>query len=134
MDNFTDQYTAFTSAVGWCDVSDRTQIELTGDDRATFLHNFTTNDIRGLKPGAGCEAFALDTRGHVLGHVFVFCTPDSLVLDTVPGQAETLCRHLDRYLIRERVEIHDRSLVWGELALAGADAGQLLHDLSGATV
>ncbi len=134
MNDFDAQYAAFMSAVGWCDCNDRTQIELIFDDRATFLHNFTTNDIRGLKPGEGCEAFMLDARGHVLGHLLVFCTPHSLVIDTVPGQAETLCRHLDRYLIRERVEIHDRSETWGELALAGAEAGQLLHGLTGATL
>jgi folate-binding protein YgfZ len=134
MPDFDTQYAAFTSAAGWCDCNERTQIELIGDDRATFLHNFTTNDIRGLKPGGGCEAFALDARGHVLGHLLVFCTQHSLVIDTVPGQAETLCRHLDRYLIRERVEIHDRGEAWGELALAGAEAGQLLHELTGAVL
>jgi tRNA-modifying protein YgfZ len=120
------EYAALTSGTGLVDLSDRTQIELTGDDRATFLHNFTTNDIRGLQPGQGCEAFALDARGHVLGHLLVFCTPHSLVVDTVPDQSDKLIQHLDRYLIREQVEIHDRTHEWGELLLGGAEAGELL--------
>ena len=72
---FASEYTALTEGVGMVDWNGRTQLEVTGEDRATFLHNFTTNDIRKLQPGHGCEAFILDARGHVLGHVFVFCTP-----------------------------------------------------------
>jgi folate-binding protein YgfZ len=128
--DFAAEYAALTSGVGMVDFHDRTQIELTGDDRAAFLHNFTTNDIRGLEPGQGCEAFTLDIRGHIVGHLLVFCTPHSLVLDTVPGQGEKLVRHFDRYLIRERVEIHDRTEDWSELLLAGAEAEQLLHELT----
>ncbi len=123
------EYAALTTGVGIVDFHDRTQIELTGADRAIFLHNFTTNEIQSLKPGQGCEAFVLDVRGHTIGHVVVFCTPDSLVLDTVPGQAEKLTQHLDRYLIREQVEIYDRSDDWSELLLAGGEAEQLLHQL-----
>ena len=121
MPTISAEYAALTSGVGMVDFHDRTQIELTGDDRAVFLHNFTTNDIRGLQPGQGCEGFTLDVRGHIVGHLLVFCTPHSLVLDTVPGQAEKLVRHFDRYLIRERVEFHDRTDDWSELLLAGAE-------------
>jgi tRNA-modifying protein YgfZ len=124
------EYAALTSGVGMVDFHDRTQIELTGDDRAAFLHSFTTNDIRGLQPGQGCEAFTLDVRGHIVGQLLIFCTPHSLVLDTVPGQGEKLVRHFDRYLIRERVEIHDRTEDWSELLLAGVEAEQLLHELA----
>jgi folate-binding protein YgfZ len=125
--DFTPEYAALTTGVGIVDFHDRTQIELTGIDRAAFLHNFTTNDIRNLKPGQGCETFLLDVRGHTVGHVLVFCTPDSLVLDTVPGQAERLTNHLNRYLIRDKVEIFDRSEDWSELLIAGAGTEVLLQ-------
>ncbi len=127
--SFDLEYAALTDGMGLVDLSDRTQIELTGEDRATFLHNFTTNDIRGLKSGHGCEAFVLDARGHVFGHLLVFCTPHSLVLDTAPGQSEKLVAHFNRYIIRERVEVGDRSEVWGELLLAGGEIESLLVEL-----
>jgi tRNA-modifying protein YgfZ len=129
MDLLASEYVALTVGLGMVDFTGRTQLELTGEDRATFLHNFTTNDIRELQPGRGCEAFVLDARGHILGHVLVFCTPHSLVLDTVPGQAEKLASHLNRYIIRERVEITDRSEEWGELLLAGAEIVPLLAEM-----
>lgn len=129
MSEVADEYATLTTGVGFVDLSDRTQLELSGDDRATFLHNFSTNDIRGLSPGQGCEAFVLDVRGHTIGHLFVFCTPNSLVLDAVPAQGERLARHFDRYLIREHVEIYDRTADWGELLLAGQEAESLLAQL-----
>lgn len=103
---------------------DRTQVALRGADRASFLHNLCTNDIKGLRPGDGCEAFLLNAQGKTLGHCYVLAEDDQLVLDTAPGQSEFLCRHLDRYLIREKVEIvplpeqHDLLLAGARLASA----------------
>ncbi len=107
------------------DVSDRTQIELTGADRAKFLHGFCTNDIKLLTPGQGCEAFLTNIKGRVVGHVFVFATQTSLWLDTVAGQGESIIPHLDRYLIREDVQFVSRT-DRGELFLTGPHAAQLL--------
>lgn len=126
------EHQALTRGAGLVDLTERTRIELTGDDRASFLHNLSTNDIKGLAAGSGCEAFLLNARGHVLGHVFVICRPQSLVIETVPGQQESLLAHLDRYLIREKVELHPRTADWGELLLAGPRAAELLSSLLGA--
>lgn len=68
----------------------RTQIELTGADRARFLHNLCTNDILRLHPGSGCEAFLTTAQGKTVGLVSVFCAADSLIMETVAGQAELL--------------------------------------------
>jgi len=123
-----EQYAALTRGAGLVDFSERTQLELTGDDRAAFLHNLSTNEIRKLSPGEGCEAFLLNVQGKIIGHGLVFCG-DSLVLETVPGEAEKLLAHLDRYLIRERVTLLNRSADWAELLLAGAEAAALLQAL-----
>lgn len=126
------EHHALTRGAGLVDLTERTRIELTGDDRASFLHNLSTNDIKGLAAGLGCEAFLLNARGHVLGHVFVICRPQSLVVETVPDQEESLLAHLDRYLIREKVALHPRTDDWGELLLAGPRAADLLSSLLGA--
>ncbi len=130
--NFGDRLTehrALAGAVGVADFSRRTQIELTGDDRTSFLHNMCSNEIRKLPEGSGCEALLLDAHGKVLAHVFVFCRADSLVLETVGGQAERILKHLDRYLIREKVELHDRTTDWAELLVAGEDSARLLSQV-----
>lgn len=127
--DFGAGYEALTQGVGIVDFGSRTQIEVTGKDRATFLNNFCTNSVRGLSPGEGCEAFVLNAKGHILGHVFVFAGDQSHVLETVPGQAEGLISHLDRYLIREDVQLIDRSGEWAECLIAGRKVGGLLASL-----
>ncbi len=121
-------YQALSTAVGVARLQ-RTQIEIQGADRVTFLHNMCTNDIKRLQDGDGCEAFITNVQGKILGHVFVFATQHALWLDTVAEQAETLINHLDRYIIREAVELHDRSSSHGELLLAGPAAGELAMSL-----
>ncbi len=123
-------YIALTESAGVVDLSNRTQLELTGEDRATFLHNFCTNAVRPLKSGSGCEAFITDARGHTIGHALIFCGEKSLIIESVAGQAERLINHLSRYIIRERVEIVDRSAEWGELLVAGPKAAALLESLA----
>ncbi len=125
------QHTALTRGCGVIDVSDRSLIELTGKDRQSFLHNMCTNDIKRLTPGDGCEALFTNPQGKVLGHVFVFCQADSLVIDTVPGQSSALLAHLDRYLIREDVQLHDRSDQWSELLVSGTESPRVLESLMG---
>jgi folate-binding protein YgfZ len=128
--NVSPGYRGLVESVGVVDLTGRTQLELTGDDRASFLHNFCTNAVRDLPAGRGAEAFVLDAKGHVIGHVLAFCAPHSIILDTTPGQGERLSQHLDRYIIREKVEIRDRTAEWGELLVAGPQAAALLESLA----
>lgn len=107
----------------------RSHIELTGKDRATFLHNFCTNDIKGLGVGRSCEAFVCNVKGRVLGHVMVSALEHSLWLDTVAGAAPALIAHLDRYLIREDVQLHDRTAETAVLHLVGPGAVSALASI-----
>ena len=123
------QYRAVREQAAIARLPARTLIDVRGDDRSTFLHNLCTNDISALKKGQGCEAFFTNVQGKILGHVFVFCQDESLVIETVPGQADELLAHLDRYLIREDVVLTDRSTEWAQVLLAGPDSRQVLDRL-----
>jgi folate-binding protein YgfZ len=97
------------------------RLVLTGSDRVKFLHGFCTADIKRMLPGELREAFVLNTKGKLVGHVQVLCGPDGLELVTWPGQATVLREHLDRYLIREKVEFpvcatETALFAWGESA------------------
>jgi folate-binding protein YgfZ len=124
------EYEALATAAGLVDLSERTRIELTGEDRAKFLHNLCTNEVRKLPPGAGSEAFLCDARGHVLFHVFIICRPESLIVETMPGEGARLLAHLDRYLIREQVALVDRSPETCELLIAGPFAAATIGKLA----
>lgn len=124
--NVTAECLALAEGAAVVDLSGRTQIEIRGDDRVVFLHNMCTNDIRKLPDGGGCEAMLLSAKGHTLAHVFIFRGEDSIIVDTVPGQGPLLMAHLDRYIIREKVELVDRSDDWLELLVAGPASPALL--------
>src|SRR5262245_23136409 len=124
------EYDALTRGCGMAPWLDRTQIEFTGTDRASFLHNLCTNNVRDLQPGQGCEAFITNVHGKTIGHGYVLCGAESLVLDTVPGQAGKLLPHFEKYHIREQVVFRDRTPAWRELLLAGEGASDLLARLT----
>lgn len=120
--------TARTGAVLF-DLSNRTKIELRGKDRASFLHNFCTQDINRLQVGQGCEALILNVQARVLGYVRIFARENSLWLDSEPGFGPKLIQHLDRYLITEQVELSDCTQEFTQFHVAGPDA---VHAMPGA--
>lgn len=125
------QYDALTKDAAVVDLGHRTQIEVGGDDRSSFLHNLCTNEIRKLSVGSGCEMFLTSVQGKTLAHGFIFATREALVIETVSGEAETILKHLDHYLVCERVTLVDRSQEWSELLLAGPGSQRLLLGLCG---
>jgi folate-binding protein YgfZ len=120
--DWTAEYAALKRAAGLVWLGHSTQIEITGADRAAFLNRLCTNKLDGLRPGEGRETFLTDPKGHLLAHVTVFARSGSVVLRTVPGEAEKIMAHLDFYVIRDDVQLHDRSVEWSELLLAGPSA------------
>jgi len=120
------EYQALTQGAGLVDTAECTQIEFLGEDRASFLHNLCTNEVRKLPENGGCEAFITNVQGKTLGHVFIFRSDDLHVVQTVPGQGDLLRQHFEKYLIRERVEIKDRSTGWGQWLLLGKQAEDVL--------
>jgi folate-binding protein YgfZ len=125
------EYESLTRGAGFVDVSDRTKLELRGADRVKFLNSFCTNDIKRLQPGESCEAFVCNVKGHVLAHINVLSRDAALWIDTVPGQGEKLAAHLDRYLIREDVQIVDRTAEFAAFVMAGGQAGKRAGEQAG---
>ena len=50
---------AVVELTGWSSIS------VSGTDRQSFLHNFCTNDVKRLVPGASCEAFFTNVKGKI---------------------------------------------------------------------
>jgi folate-binding protein YgfZ len=121
------EHQALTKGAGVCDLGARTLIELTGRDRASLLHSLCTNDIQSLAPGAICEAFLTTPQGRTAAYLYVYCHPESLVLDTSAGQATNIVGSLERYIVREDVQVHDRSHTWGTILVSGQEAKTCLR-------
>lgn len=122
---------AVHSACVFFDCGDRGKIEADGSEAAVFLHNLSTNDIKGLAPGTGCEAFFCTATAKLLAHGWVWREPpegkrDRFWLDLAPGLGEKMYGHLDRYLISEDVTLTDQTALLGQLHLVGPRAADVL--------
>lgn len=124
------QYDALTQGCGFAALP-RTLLEARGKDRISFLNSFCTNDVKGLAAGQGCEAFVTSHQGKVLGHVFVHCESERLIIDTVSQQAQTLTGHFDRFVISEDIQFRDLSSDIGTLIVAGPKSADVLQRLVG---
>src|SRR2546430_17667120 len=116
------EYRAARDAVGVVDRSDLGVVEVTGRDRAKFLHALLSNDIKALAPGRGCAATLLDIHGKVQVLLLVWVLDDRILLVTPPGMAAETLEALDKYLFSEKVVLRDASGDWARVLLAGPHA------------
>jgi len=123
-------YEALTTRCGVGILSGLSMVTLTGLERQSFLHNMCTNDIRSLGTGSGCEAFLTDVKGKIVAHLVALVSESELRLLSVPTQAERIISHLDRYIIREDVQLCDASGAWTWLVCAGAKAEETLSEVT----
>jgi folate-binding protein YgfZ len=128
------EYQALVEGAGLVDFRQRMRIAVGGADRVKFLNGFCTSDVKRLSVGEGCEAFITSAQGKTIGHVQIYCEHDALLVETVSGQAKRLIAHLDRYVIREDVVLHDRSTERAAVLLAGRHAGDVLQQLGVAEI
>jgi folate-binding protein YgfZ len=107
--SFETQYDELRRGRAVVPLNDFSSVTLRGADRQRFLHNFCTNDVARLTPGGSCEAFFTDVKGKILGHGLVTCRDSELVIVGAPRQAPMLVDHLERYVLRDDVELRDTS-------------------------
>ncbi|MBI4246587.1 MAG: aminomethyl transferase family protein [Candidatus Rokubacteria bacterium] len=128
------EYAAGRRAVGLLDRSDCGLIEVTGRDRAAFLHAMLSNDVKALGPGQGCATGFLDIHGKVQGLLVVWALDDRLLVLTPPSQAEKTVQDLDRYLFSEKAVFRNASGERALFMLAGPGAPALAARVTGVAV
>ncbi|RUL88275.1 CAF17-like 4Fe-4S cluster assembly/insertion protein YgfZ [Tautonia sociabilis] len=111
----------------------RARIRVVGPDRAKFLHNLTTNDVKARAPGSGCEAFVTSPQGRTLGLVTLVIREDAILLRTEEESLGAVVPHLRKYGVLEEVELEDETAETFEFHLAGPRAGELLGAVGVAT-
>lgn len=118
------------------DTSAAGKLRLTGPDAPMFVSNLSTNDIKAIPLGGGCETYFCDHRAKALFQAWVYHTllpnkDHALWVETTPGRNELLFKHLDRYLISEQVELEDVTAACAQFHLAGTAAHGVLEKLAG---
>jgi tRNA-modifying protein YgfZ len=117
--------------LGLADRSDRVRIEVAGPDRAKFLHNLTTNEVKRLPAGKGCEAFVTNLQGKTIAYVIMLAEDDRILLRSDAGGAALALPHLRKYGVFDDVTIEDASESTFEFHLAGLRAAELVGEVGG---
>ncbi len=100
-DPFAEQR-ALVHAAGQVDRSNRGILRITGEDRLSWLHSLTTQDLEHLPPGVTTEALVLSPQGHIEHHLTLTDDGTALWAHVEPGTAESLLAFLQsmRFLLR----------------------------------
>ncbi len=98
------------------DRSNRGVIQVSGEDRLSWLHSLTTQHLTELPPGQASDALVLSPHGHVEHALYLVDDGDTTWLHVEPGTAPALVAFLDSMRFMLRVEVRDVSaeyaVVW----------------------
>jgi tRNA-modifying protein YgfZ len=126
----TDGYQALRHGAAWLDLSARGRFLARGRDRARYLHNVTSNDVKKLASGSGSYAFVLTPQGRIQADLYLLCFPDYLLLDTEPELRDRLPQLILRYKVADQVELEDVTLTTAAIGLEGPGAAAVLAAVS----
>lgn len=125
-------YRAIDEGVACADRSDRVRLDVGGPDRARFLHNLTTNEVKRLETGRGCECFVTSLQGRTIGYATLLACPESILLRTDPGGLVLALPHFQKYGVFDDIILEDRSDSTFEYHLIGPRTEELVRRAAGA--
>jgi tRNA-modifying protein YgfZ len=84
---------------------DRGVIEVSGEDRVSFLQGLVSNDVAAAAPGRAVWAAFLTPQGKWLADFFIISDAERLLLDCERAQAPALLQRLSRFRLRSKVAL-----------------------------
>lgn len=122
------------SGVVLCVRADRGLIDITGKDRAAWLHNLVTNEVKKLQSGDGNYAFAVNIKGRCVFDCNMLVDADRILLDVDSRWVDAAIKHLTKYTITEDVNLKNVSAVFGRIAILGPGSTTVVARLWGANL
>ena len=84
---------------------DRGVIEVSGEDRVSFLQGLVSNDVAEATAGRAVWAALLTPQGKWLADFFIFSDGERLLLDCEHAQVPALLQRLSRFRLRSKVAL-----------------------------
>ena len=91
-------------------LSDRTVLEVAGEDRVSFLQGLVSNDVALAAPGRAVWAALLTPQGKWLADFFIFADGERLLLDCEAAQIAIVAKLLTRYRLRSKATVAPTAL------------------------
>jgi aminomethyltransferase len=121
----SEGYDALRGGAAWLDLSARGRITARGRDRTRLLHNITSNEVKKMRPGAGCYAFLLNPQGRIQADLCLLCFEDHFLIDTEPELREKVHQLIRRYIVADQVELEDATSQTAAIGVEGPLADSL---------
>ena len=116
------EYDAVRGGAGALDASYAGKLAVSGRDRAKYLHNMLSNDIKNLPAGKGCHATLLTHQGRMEADLYAYALADEIRLECSPAATERVVATLNKYIIADQVTLADRTAALALLSLQGPGA------------
>jgi folate-binding protein YgfZ len=108
-------------------IAARAAIDVSGADRASFLHGLLTNDVQALASGGGCYAAWLTPQGRMITDLHVFAGDERIVLDVPAELTAALLQRLDQSVFTEDIQLTDLSHSLASVWIHGPSAAAVLE-------
>jgi folate-binding protein YgfZ len=112
---------ALARASGLVDRSHREIVRISGEDRLSWLHSLTTQDLARLEPGTAAQALLLSPQGHIEHHLTLADDGTAVWAHVEPGSAGPLLAFLGSMRFLLRVDLADVTGDFAVLTLMGPD-------------
>jgi tRNA-modifying protein YgfZ len=112
----------------------RGAVAVSGPDALSFLHSLLSQDVTGLADGEGVHSLLLSPQGKLDVDLRLLRVGDEGWLDCEVGRGDQLAASLERFKIRVKAEVKDRTGAWGCVAVRGPRATEVVEAASGLAV
>src|SRR5689334_7490778 len=112
---------ALARAAGLVDRSHRGVVRIAGEDRLSWLHSLTTQDLQHLEPGTTAQALVLSPQGHIEHHLTLADDGTAVWAHVEPGTAGPLLAFLQSMRFLLRVDLADVTSDFAVITLMGPE-------------
>jgi folate-binding protein YgfZ len=100
---------ALADGKAWADLSHRTVVAVSGEERLAYLHAVTTQHVENLQPGVWKDGLILDAQGHI-AHQFILVDDGTTTFLQVDSErAQLLISYLTKMKFMMKVDVRDAS-------------------------
>lgn len=129
------EHLAVRKGVGIADLSHRGLLQVTGDDRVTWLQSIISNDILPLQCGRWLYSSFMSHKGKILSYFRVYRLEESLLVEDAGEVGDATFQTIRKFLLYgTKAKMKNCSETWGNLLLSGSQAPLLLQKTFGVDV
>ncbi len=126
------EHLAVREGVRIADLSHRGLLQVTGDDRVTWVQSIISNDILPLRSGQWLYSSLMSHKGKILSYFRVYRLEESLLVEDAGEVGDVTFHTFRKFLLYgTKAKMKDCRERWGILLVSGPNAPQLLQQTFG---